>query len=125
MATRRFVFNDRVLVNKMQRGETLRIPLPRNKSQGEMHKPTPSLQDGVDKAGAPIRLLWKAKENASRTGILVDKAHAEPCTEVAAPGETTPGPGTPPETHADLPRIRTRVEASPYNEHARTEYRRN
>ncbi|MHB8284786.1 MAG: aminomethyl transferase family protein, partial [Caulobacteraceae bacterium] len=55
---------------------------------------------------------------------LVDKAHAAPGTEVTIAWGEHPGSGTPPEAHRDFPRIRARVEASPYDEHARTQYRK-
>jgi vanillate/3-O-methylgallate O-demethylase len=55
---------------------------------------------------------------------VVDKAYAAPGTEVTIAWGEHPGPGAPPEAHRDFPRIRARVEASPYDEHARTQYRK-
>jgi vanillate/3-O-methylgallate O-demethylase len=54
---------------------------------------------------------------------LVDKAHATPGTEVTIAWGDHPGPGTPPEAHLDFPRIRATVEASPYDQFARSGYR--
>lgn len=55
---------------------------------------------------------------------LIDKAYAAPGTEVSIAWGDHPGPGTSPDAHADFPRIRARVAPSPYDEFARTEYRR-
>ncbi len=54
---------------------------------------------------------------------LIDKAYATPGTEVTIAWGDHPGPGTPPEAHLDFPRIRATVEASPYDQFARTGYR--
>ncbi|KPI00189.1 glycine cleavage T protein (aminomethyl transferase) [Actinobacteria bacterium OK074] len=55
---------------------------------------------------------------------LLDKAHAEPGTEVSVVWGEHPGPGTDPDADLGLPRIRATVHPSPYDEHARTRYRR-
>jgi vanillate/3-O-methylgallate O-demethylase len=54
---------------------------------------------------------------------LIDKAYAAPGTEVTIAWGEHPGPGTSPDAHLDFPRIRARVEVSPYNQYARTAYR--
>lgn len=56
---------------------------------------------------------------------LIDKRYAETGTTVAVAWGEHPGPGTDPEAHQDFPRIRATVAPAPYNEHARTAYRRN
>ncbi|MEU9343471.1 aminomethyl transferase family protein [Streptomyces sp. NPDC048278] len=56
---------------------------------------------------------------------LIDAAHAEPGTEVAVVWGEHPGTGTDPEADLGFPRIRATVQPSPYDRHARTEYRRN
>ena len=56
---------------------------------------------------------------------LVDKAQAAPGTEVAVAWGDHPGPGAPADAHKDFPRIRATVQPSPFNEHARGDYRRN
>ncbi|MFG2941447.1 aminomethyl transferase family protein [Streptomyces sp. NPDC048282] len=56
---------------------------------------------------------------------LIDAAHAEPGTEVAVVWGEHPGTGTDPEADLGFPRMRATVQPSPYDRHARTEYRRN
>ncbi|MEU1341287.1 aminomethyl transferase family protein [Streptomyces sp. NPDC005827] len=56
---------------------------------------------------------------------LIDAAHAEPGTEVAVVWGEHPGADTDPEADLGFPRIRATVQPSPYDRHARTEYRRN
>ncbi|AJE38822.1 aminomethyltransferase family protein [Streptomyces nodosus] len=56
---------------------------------------------------------------------LIDAAHAEPGTEVVVVWGEHPGPGTDPEADLGFPRIRATVQPSPFDRHARTEYRRN
>ncbi|MFJ3799617.1 aminomethyl transferase family protein [Streptomyces sp. NPDC090088] len=56
---------------------------------------------------------------------LIDAAHAQPGTEVAVVWGEHPGAGTDPEADLGFPRIRATVQPSPYDRHARTEYRRN
>jgi vanillate/3-O-methylgallate O-demethylase len=56
---------------------------------------------------------------------LIDPAHAAPGTEVNVVWGEHPGPGTDPEADLGFPRIRATVQPSPYDRHARTEYRRN
>ena len=56
---------------------------------------------------------------------LVDNDHATPGTQVAVAWGEHPGGSAPADAHRDFPRIRARVEPSPYNEHARDTYRRN
>ncbi|MCX5599865.1 aminomethyl transferase family protein [Streptomyces phaeochromogenes] len=55
---------------------------------------------------------------------LIDAAHAEPGTEVTVVWGDHPGAGTDPEADLGFPRIRATVEVSPFDRHARTEYRR-
>ncbi|MEU3619989.1 aminomethyl transferase family protein [Streptomyces sp. NPDC006872] len=55
---------------------------------------------------------------------LVDPAHAVPGTEVSVVWGEHPGFGTDPEADLGFPRIRATVQPSPYDRHARTEYRR-
>jgi vanillate/3-O-methylgallate O-demethylase len=54
---------------------------------------------------------------------LVDKAHAEPGTEVSVVWGEHPGAGAPADAHKEMPRIRARVQPSPYDQVARTSYR--
>ena len=56
---------------------------------------------------------------------LIDAAHAEPGTEVEVVWGEHPGTGTDPEADLGFPRVRATVQPSPYDRHARTEYRRN
>jgi glycine cleavage system aminomethyltransferase T len=55
---------------------------------------------------------------------LVAPEHAVPGTEVSVVWGQHPGPGTAPDADLGFPRIRAVVQPAPYNEHARTEYRR-
>lgn len=56
---------------------------------------------------------------------LIDSAHAEPGTEVTVVWGEHPGLGTDPEADLGFPRIRATVQVSPFDRHARTDYRRN
>ncbi|MEU3711177.1 aminomethyltransferase family protein [Streptomyces catenulae] len=55
---------------------------------------------------------------------LVDAAHAAPGTEVTVVWGDHPGPGTDPGADLGFPRLRATVQLTPFNRHARTEYRR-
>ncbi|MFJ7241762.1 aminomethyl transferase family protein [Streptomyces olivaceus] len=55
---------------------------------------------------------------------LIDTAHSEPGTEVSVVWGDHPGAGTAPEADLGFPRIRATVQVSPFDRHARTEYRR-
>ena len=55
---------------------------------------------------------------------LIDKQFAEPGTEVTVVWGEHPGPGTPADADLGFPRIRATVAAAPFDEHARTRYRR-
>ncbi|MBY8865880.1 aminomethyl transferase family protein [Streptomyces sennicomposti] len=55
---------------------------------------------------------------------LVAPAHAAPGTRVEIVWGEHPGPGAAPGADLDFPRIRATVQPSPYDRHARTEYRR-
>jgi vanillate/3-O-methylgallate O-demethylase len=55
---------------------------------------------------------------------LVDADFAEPGTQLDFVWGEHPGPGTAPEAHEAFPRARVTVAASPFNEHARTSYRK-
>ncbi|MFJ4622489.1 hypothetical protein [Streptomyces sp. NPDC088812] len=56
---------------------------------------------------------------------LIDPAHAAPGTEVTVVWGEHPGTGTDPDADLGFPRIRATVRPSPFDRHARTEYRRN
>ncbi|MEU1183413.1 aminomethyl transferase family protein [Streptomyces sp. NPDC005820] len=56
---------------------------------------------------------------------LLDREHAEPGTQVHVVWGEHPGSGTDPEADLGFPRIRATVRPAPFNEHARTFYRRN
>ncbi|WP_405926667.1 aminomethyl transferase family protein [Streptomyces sp. NBC_00035] len=56
---------------------------------------------------------------------LIDKEYAEPGTEVSIVWGEHPGPGTAPDADLGFPRIRATVQPAPFNQHARTLYRRN
>lgn len=56
---------------------------------------------------------------------LIDAAHATPGTAVTVVWGDHPGQGTDPEADLGFPRIRATVQPSPFDRHARTEYRRN
>lgn len=56
---------------------------------------------------------------------LIDKTYAEPGTEVTVVWGEHPGPGTAPDADLGFPRVRATVAPAPYEEHARTQYRRN
>ncbi|MGW4729443.1 aminomethyl transferase family protein [Streptomyces shenzhenensis] len=55
---------------------------------------------------------------------LLDPSHARPGTEVTVVWGDHPGSGTDPEADLGFPRIRATVQPSPFDRHARTEYRR-
>ena len=55
---------------------------------------------------------------------LVDAEFAEPGTEVTFVWGEHPGPGNDPDGDFGFQRLKATVQASPYNEHARTEYRK-
>jgi hypothetical protein len=55
---------------------------------------------------------------------LVGKQYAEPVTEVTVVWGEHPGPGTPADADLGFPRIRATVAPAPFDEHARTRYRR-
>jgi len=55
---------------------------------------------------------------------LIDAEHATPGTEVTVVWGEHPGAGTDPEADLGFPRIRATVQPSPFNQHARTLYRR-
>ncbi|GAA2576501.1 aminomethyltransferase family protein [Winogradskya consettensis] len=55
---------------------------------------------------------------------LVAPEHAAPGTEVSVVWGEHPGPGTAADADLGFPRIRATVQPAPYNEHARTRYRR-
>ncbi|WP_405923217.1 aminomethyl transferase family protein [Streptomyces sp. NBC_00035] len=56
---------------------------------------------------------------------LIDKEHAEPGTEVWVVWGEHPGSGTDPDAALGFPRVRATVQPAPFNQHARTLYRRN
>ncbi|WP_327395404.1 aminomethyl transferase family protein [Streptomyces phaeochromogenes] len=56
---------------------------------------------------------------------LIDTEHAEPGTEVEVVWGEHPGSGTDPEADLGFPRVRATVRPAPFNQHARTLYRRN
>ncbi|MFE3826586.1 aminomethyl transferase family protein [Streptomyces sp. NPDC059092] len=68
--------------------------------------------DSLDRAGTVLSLA------------LVDHAYAAPGTEVSVVWGDHPGPGTDPDAHLGFPRIRATVHPAPYDDHARTRYRR-
>ncbi|MDE1146453.1 MAG: hypothetical protein PW843_07500 [Azospirillaceae bacterium] len=55
---------------------------------------------------------------------LVDKQYAQPGTEVTLLWGEHPGSGTAPDADLGLPRLKAIVQPAPYNDHARTQYRR-
>jgi vanillate/3-O-methylgallate O-demethylase len=55
---------------------------------------------------------------------IVEERHAETGTPVEVVWGEHPGPGSAPLAAPDLPRIRATVAPAPYDQHARTEYRR-
>jgi len=55
---------------------------------------------------------------------LVDVELAAPGTRVEVVWGDHPGPDAPADAGLGLPRIRATVQPAPYNEHARTQYRR-
>ncbi|WP_405566820.1 aminomethyl transferase family protein [Streptomyces phaeochromogenes] len=56
---------------------------------------------------------------------LIDTEHAEPGTEVEVVWGEHPGSGTDPGADLGFPRVRATVRPAPFNQHARTLYRRN
>jgi hypothetical protein len=54
----------------------------------------------------------------------VDRKFASPGTSVTVAWGEHPGPGTPPDADLGFPRIRAAVQPAPFDEHARTRYRR-
>lgn len=54
---------------------------------------------------------------------LIDKAHAAPGTEVEIAWGEHPGAGAPADAHREFPRLRAKVQPSPYDQVARTSYR--
>lgn len=65
-----------------------------------------------------------APEGTMLSLALIDKRYAEPGTAVTLVWGEHPGSGTAPEADLGFTRIRATVQPSPYNEHARKEYRR-
>ncbi|OHV74334.1 aminomethyltransferase family protein [Pseudofrankia sp. BMG5.36] len=55
---------------------------------------------------------------------LINKEYARPGTEVTVVWGEHPGPGTAPDADLGFPRIRATVQPTPFDEHARTQYRR-
>lgn len=55
---------------------------------------------------------------------LVDNQYAKPGTELTLLWGEHPGPGTPPDAELGFERLRVTVQPSPYNEFARTQYRK-
>ncbi len=55
---------------------------------------------------------------------LIDTQYAEPGTEVTVVWGEHPGPGTPADADLGFPRIRATVQPAPFDQHARTRYRR-
>lgn len=55
---------------------------------------------------------------------IIDKAHAEPGTQVEIVWGEHPGPGVAPDADLGFARVRATVAPVPYDEHARTQYRR-
>lgn len=85
-------------------------------------------RDRVEINGALVGLAMYTA-NFARHGTLlslalVDTRYAEPGTEVTVAWGEHPGPNGPIDAHRDFPRIRATVEASPYNQYARSGYRR-
>lgn len=56
---------------------------------------------------------------------IIDRAHAEPGTRVELVWGEHPGAGTAPDADLGHPRIRATVQPAPFDQHARTHYRRN
>jgi vanillate/3-O-methylgallate O-demethylase len=56
---------------------------------------------------------------------LLGQRYAEPGTAVTVLWGEHPGPGTAPDADLGFPRIRATVQPAPYDQHARTQYRRN
>lgn len=56
---------------------------------------------------------------------LIAPSHAAPGTEVSVAWGEHPGGGTDPDADLGFPRIRATVQPSPFDQHARTQYRRN
>jgi glycine cleavage system aminomethyltransferase T len=56
---------------------------------------------------------------------LIGKRCTEPGTQVTVVWGEHPGPGTDPDADLGFPRIRATVQPAPFDEHARTRYRRN
>ena len=56
---------------------------------------------------------------------LIDQRYAVPGTEVTVVWGDHPGPGAPADAHLSFPSIRATVQPAPFDEHARTTYRRN
>ena len=85
-------------------------------------------RDRVEVGGEYVGLSMYTAIIASAGTILslglIDKAHSAPGTQVTVAWGDHPGAGAPADAHRELPRIRARVEASPYDDHARTQYRK-
>ncbi|KPI01683.1 glycine cleavage T protein (aminomethyl transferase) [Actinobacteria bacterium OK074] len=56
---------------------------------------------------------------------LIDRAHAKPGTQVTVTWGEHPGAGTAPDADLGFPKIRATVQPAPFDDHARTTYRRN
>ncbi|WP_433381215.1 aminomethyl transferase family protein [Actinoplanes sp. CA-142083] len=79
-------------------------------------------KDGL--AGTTYHTASLAPYDAVIALSLIDLEHATPGTQVEVVWGDHPGPGTPAGADLGLPRIRATVQPAPYNEHARTQYRR-
>jgi len=80
-------------------------------------------RDGV-LVGMTCHIASIAPANATLGLALVLEEHASPGTAVEVVWGEHPGPGTDPDAELGFPRIRATVAPSPYNEFARTQYRK-
>ncbi len=82
----------------------------------------------VEADGQLVGLTYQTVTNDTVGTILsltlIDKRCAEPGTEVTIVWGEHPGPGTAPDADLGFPLIRATVQPAPFDEHARTAYRR-
>lgn len=77
-----------------------------------------------DLAGIAMYCAYNDPMGTILSLAIVDRKYAEPGTEVTLVMGDHPGPGADSDADLGLPELRATVQPSPYNEFARTEYRR-
>jgi len=83
------------------------------------------VESGSDLIGTTFTAARLEPYDAVLSLAIIESRFAEPGTEVEVVWGEHPGIGTPADADLGFPRIRATVQPVPYNENARTQYRRN